>query len=144
MIEGMFNSGSMPALERLVQFTGERHKVLTDSIANISTPNHRPRDLEPAEFQAALRDAVERRRGSDRPMKGELEMRDTRHMSFEPDRIDADPGPADRNILFHDRNNRSLEHLMQGLAENQLMHDAGITMLRNEFEMLKMAIRERV
>lgn len=144
MIEGMFNSGSMPALERLVQFTGERHRVLVDSIANLSTPNHQPRDLAPAEFQASLRDAIERRRDTGRPMRGELEMRDTRQLRFGRDRIDAKPTPMNRNIMFHDRNNRSLEHLMQGLAENTMTHEAGITMLRNEFEMLKLAIRERL
>ena len=144
MIEGIFNRGSMPTLERLVQFTGERHRVLTDSVANISTPNHRPRDLEPSQFQGALRDALDRRRADGPPTHGALEMRDTRQLSFEPGRVEADPDPMDRNILFHDRNNRSLEHLMQGIAENTLMHDAGITMLQNEFEMLKMAIRERI
>lgn len=144
MIEGMFNNGAVPALERLVQFTGERHGVLADSIANLSTPNYRPRDLEPAEFQASLRDAIERRRASNRPMHGELEMRDTRRLRFHEGGIEARPEPMDRNVMFHDRNNRSLEHLMQGLAENTLMHDAGITLLKNEFDMLKLAIRERL
>jgi len=144
MIDGILNSGAMPALERMVQFTGQRHRVLTDSIANLSTPNHRPRDLDPAEFQASLRDAVERRRQSDRPLRGELEMEDTRHLTFKDDGLEAEAGPADQNIMFHDRNNRDLERTMQHLAENTMMHDAGITLLKNEFDMLKMAIRERI
>ena len=144
MIEGILNSGASPALQRLVQFTGERHKVLTNSIANLSTPNYRPRDLDPAEFQAALGDAIDRRRGGDRPMRGDLQMQDTRNLTFNDDGLDAEPAPVDSNIMFHDRNNRDLDRTMQHLAENTLMHDAGVTLLKNQFDMLKMAIRERI
>ena len=46
--------------------------------------------------------------------------------------------------MFHDRNNRDLERIMQNLAENTLTHNAAIEMLRHEFELLRTAIRERV
>ncbi|MFW6059648.1 MAG: flagellar basal body rod protein FlgB [Phycisphaeraceae bacterium] len=144
MIGRIFDSGAMPALERLVQFTGQRHRVLADSIANLSTPNYRPRDLDPAQFQAAMQDAIERRRSTTRPMSGELKIDDTRQLRFHNGGIEAKPQPTDENILFHDRNNRSLERIMQDVAENTLTHDAGITLLKNEFEMLKLAIRERI
>ena len=62
MIKGIFQSGSMPVTEKLVQFTGARHQVLTNNIANLSTPNFRPRDLDPQAFQAQLGKAVEERR----------------------------------------------------------------------------------
>ena len=144
MISRMFDSGAMPALERMVQFTGQRHQVLTDSIANLSTPNYRPRDLDPTQFQAALRDAVEQRRASDQPLNGELKMDDTRQLEFKADGIEATPQPTNSNVMFHDRNNRNLDRIMQHLAENQLAHRTGITLLRNEFQMLKTAIRERI
>ncbi len=144
MIDRMFNSGATPVLERLVQFTGQRHRALTDSIANLSTPNYQPRDLDPAEFQAALADAIERRRESGRPTSGELKFRDTTQLRFHEQSIETHPESADENLLFHDRNNRNLERTMQHLAENTLMHDAGISLLKNEFDMLKIAIRERV
>ena len=38
MIKGMFDSGALPALERLAQFTEARHRVLTNNIANLSNP----------------------------------------------------------------------------------------------------------
>jgi len=52
MIQGIFNSSSMPVVEKMVQFTGARHQVLTHNIANLSTPHFRPRDLDPRAFQA--------------------------------------------------------------------------------------------
>ena len=54
MIEGLFHSGSVQSRERLVQFTGQRHTVLANNIANISTPRFRPGDLDVKAFQAEL------------------------------------------------------------------------------------------
>ncbi len=134
MIDGLFNSGSMPVLEKLLAFTDARHKLLTESIANLNTPNYQPTDLDPRKFQAALRRAIEQRRRGDSPQR-------------DPLKIDADalrPETRNENILFHDRNNRDLERIMQDLAENTMAHRTGIELLKNQFEMLKIAIRERV
>lgn len=143
MIHGLFNHGSMPALERLLQFTEQRHQVLADNIANLSTPFFRPRDLDPAAFQRALGEAIDRRRSGATPLDGDLRVGDTRQLRFGPDRIEASPQFTDENILFHDRNNRDLERIMQDLAENTLAHSAGIEMLKNQFNLLEAAIRER-
>ena len=144
MIAGLTNSGALPTLERLVQFTGARHRVLTNNIANLSTPYFKPSDLSVEDFQASLRSAIDRRRVTPDASFSPLEMRDTRELSFHPDRLEAHPQPANQNIMFHDRNNRDLERTMQSLAENTLTHNAGIQLLRNQFEMLKTAIRERL
>lgn len=134
----------MPALERMVQFTGARHRVLSHNVANLSTPNFRPRELDPAEFQAELSRAIDKRRQTKHPTRGELEMRSTRQLRFHDDGIEVRARPADENILFHDRNNRDLERMMQDIAENTLMHNAGIDLLRSELSLLKTAIRERI
>ena len=144
MIKGLVNSGSIPVLERMLQFTTARHDVLANSIAHLSTPLHRPQDLDPEQFQASLGRALDQRRGRANPTEGPLQLNDTRQLRFKEDGIDTRPGFADRNILFHDRNNRNLERTMQSLAENTMTHNASIEMLRNEFEMLRLAIRERI
>lgn len=144
MITGLTNSGALPTLERLVQFTGARHRVLTNNIANLSTPYFKPADLSVEDFQASLRSAIDRRRAASEASFSPLRMRDTRQLSFRMDRLEVTPGPANDNIMFHDRNNRDLERTMQDLAENTLAHNAGISLLRNQFEMLKTAIRERL
>lgn len=144
MIQGVVNSGAIPVLERMLQFTSARHTVLTGSIANFSTPLYLPDDLDPAEFQATLRQALDERRRRPNPTEGPLNMQDTRELRFEKDRITTRPQHADWNILFHDRNNRDVERTMQALVENTMAHNASVEMLRNEFEMLRLAIRERV
>ncbi len=144
MIEGLFQHGAMPTLERMVQFTGERHRLLTHNIANLSTPRYRPADLSIDAFRASLRQAIDRRRESDRPLDGELAPRDTRDVRFHETGLEARPRQVNRNILFHDENNRDLDRTMQDLAENTLMHQMSVELLKNEFDMLKMAIRERL
>lgn len=144
MINEMFNHGAMPVLERLVQFTGSRHGVIAHNIANLSTPFYRPRDLSVGKFQRQLREAIDTRRASATPHDGALQPRDSREVRFRRDGLDVRPEALDENILFHDRNNRDLERIMQDLAENTLAHNAGLELLKNEFSLLKMAISERV
>jgi flagellar basal-body rod protein FlgB len=144
MIEGLFSSGAMPTLQRLVQFSARRHRQIVDNIANASTPNYRPRNVDHNEFQAALADAVERRRQRFGGPRGPLEMRDTPNLDFKPDGVAMKPTARRDNLLFHDRNDRSLEHLMRDLAENAGVHNTGAELIRNQFTMLETAIRERV
>jgi len=144
MIDGMLDSGAIPVLQRLVQFTGARHKVLTHNISNLSTPYFKPRDLDPNAFQEELGEAIDRRRRTANPQMGDLDMDDTRQVHFSRDgSIHVKPEPIHENILYHDQNNRDLERTMQRLAENTLTHQAGIELLKNEFDLLRIAIRER-
>ena len=144
MIDGLFDYGAMPTLERVVQFTQQRHKVLSDNIANLSTPFYRPRELDPDSFQSTLRDAIDQRRRGANPASGPLELQDNRHLEFHEDGLTARARPSNQGILFHDHNNRDLERTMQSLAENTMTHNSAIEVLRNEFSIMLTAIRERV
>ncbi|MCX5661827.1 MAG: flagellar basal body rod protein FlgB [Planctomycetota bacterium] len=137
-IEGIFEGGSLPVLERLAQFTQSRHKVLVDNVANLSTPYYKANDLDPSKFQAQLRDAIDRRRGSANAANGPLEPT--------PVSLDSDEsfGNDNSGVLFHDQNNRDLERIMQHLAENTLAHRTATELIRNNLEGLRTAIRERV
>ncbi len=146
MISKLFTNGAMQSVEKLVEFTGARHKVLTNNIANFETPFYRARDLDPATFQAGLRDAIDdRRRSGPSPIDGPLKMRDSRQARYQDNGYASfNPGFADDGIMFHDRTNADIERTMQHLAENTMAHSAGLEILKNEFDMLKMAIRGRV
>lgn len=133
----------MPALERLVQFTERRHRVLTNNIANLSNPYFKPSDLDPRSFQQALSQAIDARRASPTPTAGPLPLRDTQQLSFRSDGMDAQAADLNETILFHDQSNIDLERTMQRLAENTLTHNAAIELMRSEFRMIESAIRER-
>ena len=145
MIAELANHGAAPALERLVQFTEARQGVLAHSIANLSTPHFRPADLPVDEFQRKLGRAMDRRRADRSPRLGPLELsRGGGSLRFGRDRLEVEPVPRDENVLFHDRNNRDLDRLMQDLAENQMAHGFAVTVLRKQFASLELAIRERI
>jgi flagellar basal-body rod protein FlgB len=141
VIKNLTSGGSTPVLERLVQFTSQRHGLLLHNIANISTPNFRPVDVRPETFQQALADAVDaRRRGTTR----QLRPSDNDQIRFTATSLELTPEPLNDNLLFHDRNNRSLEHLMQSLAENTMTHNAAVQLLAGKFKGIENAIRGQV
>lgn len=144
MIDRLTNSGAMPTLERLLQFTQARQTVLADNIANLSTPYFKPRDLSPASFQKALGEALDKRRMKPNPVSGELQMKDTKQLAFRRDGMDIKPQRLNENILFHDENNRDLDRTMQKLVENTMAHNTAIELMRSELALLETAIRERM
>lgn len=143
MIAGLFDNGALPVLERLLQFTSHRHSMLTDNIANLSTPYFKSKDLSPRSFQNALGEAIDERRRRPNPTNGPLPLDNTGQIEFRRDGLVVRGEAMNDGILFHDENNRDLERIMQRLAENTMAHTGSIEMIRNQFDMLRTAIRER-
>jgi flagellar basal-body rod protein FlgB len=140
MIEGVTNAGSIPVLERVIQFAGARHRLLAHNVANIDTPGFRPVDVAPAAFQAALGRAVDTRRATG----GDLPLTSTAEVDVRGDGVTLRPAPAGTNILFHDGNDRDPERLMQGLVENFMAFRTAAELLRSRFDLINTAIRERI
>lgn len=144
MIGGVTNGDSIPILERMVQFAGQRHRLIVNNIANFSTPGYRAVDVSVEAFQAQLGDAIDARRARHGATGGELNLRDSRTVRFTSTGIELNPEPIGRNILFHDRNDRDLERTMQDLAENFMSFRLAAELLRSRMALINTAIRERV
>lgn len=144
MIKGMFSYGSMPVLERMVQFTGARQELIAHNIANFSTPYFKPTDLDPVQFQAQLSDAMDRRSRKPNPLRRDLELGSTQQVRVSGKHVQFRPAQKNENILFHDQNNRDMERTMQDLVENALAHRTSVDLLKSQFDLLRTAIRERV
>ena len=129
LIEGLMNRGNGALLEQVINFASSRHKLLLDNIANVDTPGYRQKDLSVERFSSMLRERVDERR-------------QTGTAAF--DDIDVNSENPVRGILFHDRNNRSMEQLMSDSAKNALMHNTVVELLRKQFGALEMALKERV
>jgi len=129
LIEGLMNRGNSALLEQVVNFSAQRHKLLLDNIANVDTPGYRHQDLSVARFSAMLRERVDQRR---------------RHGSASFDDISSSVENPVAGILFHDRNNRSMEQLSTDLAKNAMMHNLAIELLRKQFQQMDMALKEKV
>ena len=130
-IERLLNQGNAPLIEQAVRFSAVRHKVLAENIANSSTPGYRQKDLSVDKFRMMLRKRVDER---DHAPPGSVAIDDVK--------IDIET-PAS-GIVFHDRNNRSMEQLMTDAASNALYHNMMLEMLRKQYSSIDMALKERV
>ena len=130
-IDRLLNQGNAPLLEQVVQFSSQRHRLIAENIANVDTPGYRQKDLSVERFQSLLRERIETRR---RAPSGSVRFDDIRAELTNPT----------RNILFHDRNNRSMEQLATDLAKNAMMHNLAVELLRKQFMGLEAALRERL
>ena len=130
-VERLMNQGNAPLLERMLQFTAARHRLIAENVVNLDTPGYRQKDLSVEKFQAMLRDRVQ---GRSLAGPGAVGFEDVR------DEIEH---PRD-GILFHDGNNRSVEQLMSDQAKNALMHNLAVELLRKQYEQMNLALRERV
>ena len=171
VLRNLTNSDGIPALERLMQFTGQRHRLIVNNIANLSTPGFRPVDVSPEDFQRQLGEAIDARGAggahragaivdnglfdnastlSEAPeaaptMPGQsLALRSSREIEVTPGRLILHPEAVGDNILFHDGNDRSVERIMQDLVENFMTYRLAAQFLRSRLDQISTAIRERV
>lgn len=135
------SGGATPMLEKTLAFTEARNRVLAENIANISTPGYRTKQLDTRAFQAALREASERRARSG----GAFEMAATREAAQdETGRLVVTPSEEPpENLLFQDGTNARIERQMAQLAENTLMHRTASDLLQQRYGTIAKAIRGR-
>jgi len=140
------NSGAIPTLEALMRFSGARHRLIAHNIANISTPGFIQKDVSVQDFQRSLAKAIEsRREGAGGGLAGRLALESTDEVEIGPNgAMTLDPRTPHGGILFHDRNNRDIERLMQDNAENMGVFRVASELLRNRMQQLRDAIAERV
>ncbi len=140
MIDGFLGNTSLPALERSMQFMSARQKLLAGNIANAETPGFRPVDVNPRAFQQALQQALDEDRVD---TQGSLQFDPSAPIAFTEAGTELKPEILADNIMFHDGNDRSMERLMQRLSENVYAFRIASQLLRNQFELVNAAIRER-
>jgi len=131
LIDRWINDGSEPMLERVLRFTAARHRLIAEDVVNVSTPGYRQKDLSLERFQKMLAERAEQAQES----------------GLDPTSFDdvvAQPEDANRGILFHDGQNRSMEQLMSDQAKNALMHNLAIELLRRQFQTIESALKERL
>lgn len=128
-LDNLMNQGNAPMLERVLQFTQARHRLLAENIVNVDTPGYQQKDLSLDRFESLLADRVKTRQTN-----GAARFDDIRTEIENPS----------SGILAHDGNNRSMEQLMTDQAKNALMHNVAIELLRKQYSALTMALQERV
>lgn len=144
MLNDVLSTGALPALEATMRFAGQRNRLLTHNIANLSTPNFQQKDVSPQDFQQWLSKAVNERRDRNGGTHGNLEMKSDRQFVQRKDgSFTIKPLTSNGGVLAHDRNNRDVEKLMQDLAENLAAYQVATDLMRSQMGILRTAITER-
>lgn len=139
------NAGAAPALEATIRFAGQRQRLLAHNVANIDTPNFRPLEVSVVGFQSALAQAIRHRRDATGGEHGELDIPQTSEIKADADgMIHLTPRTAGPGVLYHDRNNRDVERLMQDVAENTMAFRTASDLYRRQNDLLRIAISQRV
>jgi flagellar basal-body rod protein FlgB len=142
-IDRVTDSPTRHAIELAAQFAEQRQNVLAEDVANLDTPNYHSQRLDPAAFQASLRQALEQ---ANRARQQRLTLRGNAQFSTAPDgQIEVRPArePAP-NVLFHDGTNARLEELLGDVAKNSLDYEVATSLLKSQYGLLLEAIRGRV
>ena len=140
----MFEKGSTPILERTMDFTEARHRLILSNVANADTPHYRRLDLDKKGFTRVLDDAIRSRREYH---PGRFEMQHDLRVPTD-DRGSYLPGRwfktgAHEGPLRHDNNNVSLEREMAILAQNAGAYRRAAGLLRKQLSQIRAAIAER-
>ncbi len=130
-------------LEQTLSFTEQRHNLLLDNIANVSTPGYVQKDVPVESFQATLRQAVEERRAS---VNDTYDPQSSNQITFDSrsSNLTLHPQESVNSVVFHDRGIRSAEFLMSQLADNALAHNMTAQLLRNRYDTISKAISMKV
>ena len=145
-INGLTDSGALPAIEAMARFTAARQRLIANNVANLDTPNYSPMDADPEAFQAQMGRAIDaRRQDASGTAVGPLSLDARGPMTTLKDgQVALNPSELRENLLFHDKNDRNLERIMQDVSENLLAFQTATQLLRNRFRMIELAISERI
>ncbi len=133
----------MPALLATWSFSQQKHRVIADNIANISTPNYKAKRLDYEKFQGALGEAMDRRQGN--PSAPFVLKRNAQfHTNARGELVTTPVMKPSRNGVFHDGTNVSIESEMTDLAANAMLHEMTTTLVNGSFGAMRKAIRGRV
>jgi flagellar basal-body rod protein FlgB len=145
LIDQLNNAGAMPALELTMRFAAQRQRLVAHNIANIDTPNFIQKDVSVGGFQETLDRAIRERRSRTGGMHGELAWEESGEVGRGArGGLVLTPDTPSGGVLFHDRNNRDIERLMQALAETTSAFRVAGDLYRNQRNIIDMAIAQRV
>lgn len=131
----LLGNSASDAAENVISFSGRRHKLMADNVANIDTPGYRMKDLSVSDFESALARAIERgkqsspsgRIGDPNGGRGSIPSEDAERL---------------KGIVFHDDNNRSVERLIVQMTTNGDRYRGAINLLRTQRQLLRAVISE--
>lgn len=127
---------TLDVLERSLDASALRHRVISNNIANVSTPNYKSKRVL---FESLLSEALE---GQSSTFVGKRT--DPRH--FPIGQRGAMPSPVTevmQTTAGNNGNNVDVDYEMSALAKNQLQYYAVAQQMSHEFSQMRLAISGR-
>lgn len=128
-------STTIPILEKVVGFAQSRHTVLVGNLANSDTPGYQVRDLSRGTFQERLRELIESR---NTPYASSVERVDNYDSAMQ------EVKDSMKTIMYHDKSDVGVEQQVLEISKNQTLHNMAIAIMQNQFQLLNVAISERI
>lgn len=119
---------SFGILQKIIQSSNERHKVIASNIANSDTPGYKAKDVK---FTGVLNNEVK------------LLTTDPKHMKSKNSGKSGGEIITENDLSWGDRNNVELDVEVAKMTENSLRHDAAIRILNSKIKMFRNAISRR-
>lgn len=116
----------MTILERLLQQTTARHRVLASNIANVDTPNYRARDVT-----------------FDQTLGNEMRIAATNPKHLQP----ASPSGGSTQVTgeealsWADQNSVEMDQEVAKMTQNAMLYEAGVALLKKRIQMFKNALK---
>ncbi len=113
-------------LSSMLDYRAQRQKVITSNVANIDTPQYRPKDVKfPEELKNSLKaDAM-------------------RLVKTDPRHLPTEEGPGKANYALEETGDKvSLDTEMMNVAENNLMYNMTVELLARKFRGIQNVLKE--
>lgn len=124
-------SNTVSTLEKALNYSSAKQKVISQNIANVDTPNYKAKDVS---FKAAFEQALGQSFQANRS--------DARHFEF-GSRASSGPGMVTKKNVNYNENGNSvdLDKEMADLATNQIYYNALTERINGKFNSLQSVIR---
>lgn len=134
----IFSAPHLKILEASLKATSIRHKVISDNIANVNTPNYKSKQIT---FEDQLNVAISRPNSLD---SLPLTTTNQKHISLSTSHDILTPTLQvnTNSTLRKDGNNVDIDAEMAGLAKNSIQYQAVAQQISRYFTELKSAIQE--
>lgn len=129
----IFDGVGLPKLEKFLNLSSERHKLVSDNIANAATPGYRSRQMDFKSELAKLSDMNPQLEGT-LTQPGHIPLGSSAEKG--PDIEAEKPKRGDLNSVDIDKE-------ISSLAQNELMYTIGAQMIKGKFQELHKVITSK-
>jgi len=130
----VFDKSGFPLLEKFLNISSLRNKLISGNIANVSTPGFRSSDVD---FHGELKKAVGNKDGVRVTLTHPAHIQSPRSSGGTP-KIRVNKSKESNGV-----NNVNIDKEMANLAQNQIYYSIGARLLANKFTALRGAIKSK-